>query len=206
MDSLVVPADIFLRVSRSLSNLIRENIPFLQRSEQSVVFDSPAELDGAETKLSLYLYQVETNPYLRNLPETMKNPVVAAGVPPPVRRMVTPAPFVVDLLYMMVPFGTIEYELAMADGLTRVLDRIGAIPISDDVLIETGNSALSIIPEFESIHLLRDLWSLFPQKAFRLTKLYRVSPVRIPSSSPTEVDIVKGIDFRRLDQKKPTTN
>jgi hypothetical protein len=54
-------------VSESLRRLIRHHIPELQ-AESAVVFDSPGEIDSQdETRLSLYLYQTEVNPYLRNL-------------------------------------------------------------------------------------------------------------------------------------------
>ena len=48
-------------VSESLRNLIRAHISELS-SESAVVFESPADIDSqGETKLSLFLYQLEIN-------------------------------------------------------------------------------------------------------------------------------------------------
>lgn len=183
------------RISKSLSDLIRAHIPLLQGSDSSVRFESPAELDGTdEAQLSMYLYQIEINPFLRNLPETII-PVAGSGGLASLQSI--PAPLVVDLLYMMVPIvKSPEYEMWIADGLVRLLDTCGTIPEQylDQTLKETGNDCLQIIPDFTSIHTLRDLWAAFPQKAYRLTKLYRVSPVRLFSGPGRPVDVVAEVD------------
>jgi hypothetical protein len=184
-------AQIIRCVSESLRTLIRNNIAELQ-ADSAVVFESPAEIEGTdETRLSLYLYQIEVNRYLRNLPATPTR--VARSADRPASLAFTPAPLVVDLLYMMVPYAkTGELELVIIDRLVSLLETCGALPNDclHSVLLRTGNDSLEIVPEITTFHTLRDIWAGFPQKSYRLTKLYTVSPVRIPSSIDVAADLV----------------
>jgi hypothetical protein len=157
-----------------------------------VIFESPAEIEGTdETRLSVYLYHMEINPYLRNLPETLLR--TAGSAERKASLELTPAPLVVDLLYMMVPYAKSgELELVLIDRFVNLLDTCGVLP--DDclppLLKQTGNDCLEVVPQLTSLHTLRDIWAGFPQKAYRFTKLYTVSPVRIPSSRRTVADMV----------------
>lgn len=177
-------------VSESLRSLVREHIPKLS-AESAVVFESPADIDATgENKLSLYLYQIEHNVWLRNLP-----PTLGRGQPPmpPNTMQVTPAPMVVDLVYMMVPYGkSAEMELVLADELMRLFHNIPVLqgPLLHPGLRQTGNERIEIVPRDSSIVVLRDLWAGFHNKPYKLTKLYLLSPVRIPSSPPFDTDVV----------------
>jgi hypothetical protein len=180
-------------VSNALRNFICAYIPQLA-SEHAVSFDSPAEFDGAgEDRLALYLYQIAINPELRNAPPTLS----AEQLDPQslVSFALTPAPLAVDLLYMVVVYGrSSEYEQKIAGSLVGLLDRCGKIPaefvVHDSVLVETGNVRLSVVPQPATIHLLRDLWAGFPNKSYHMTKLYTVSPVRLPAPEKVPVDLV----------------
>jgi hypothetical protein len=179
------------RVSASLRSLICAYVPLLA-SEADVVFDSPGDLDGSkENRLSLYLYQIELNPYLRNSPPMLS---VEQGEPARLASLTSrPAPLAVDLMYMAVSFGkTAEIEQIIASGVVNILDTCGYLPREyvDPMLEETGNGRLKIIPQSSSIHVLRDLWAAFPQKSYHLTKLYTVSDVRIPSPSKFSADMM----------------
>lgn len=191
-------AQVIRCVSESLRTLIRNNVPELQ-PESAVVFESPAEIEGTdETRLSLYLYQIEINPYLRNLPATLTR-IASSAERNNASLESIPAPLVVDLLYMMVPYAkTGELELVIIDRLVSLLDTCGALTgeCLHPLLKRTGNDLLDIVPEITSFHTLRDMWAGFPQKAYRLTKLYKVSPVRIPSSLRAEPDMVAQADMR----------
>lgn len=183
-------------VSESLRSLVREHIPLLA-AESSVVFESPAEIDAAgENKLSLYLYQIEHNVWLRNLP-----PTVSHRQPTPSRAnalQVTPAPLVVDLVYMLVPYAkSAEMELVLADELVRLFHDIPVLqgPLLHAGLQQAGNQRIEIVPRESSFDTLRDLWAGFSGKSYKLTKLYTLSPVRIPSGRPFDTDMVTETDM-----------
>jgi Pvc16 N-terminal domain len=177
-------------VSESLRGLIRAHIAEL-RAESAVVFESPAELGGqSETKLSLYLYQLEINPYLRNLPPTLTRD---AGTRGPNSLQVLEPPLVADLLYMMVPYArSAELELVLVDKLVRLFHNVPALsgPWLHPSLRAAGNSAIPIVPDFASFERLHNMWAGFPGKSYKLTKLYTLSPVRIPSDRQVSVDMV----------------
>jgi hypothetical protein len=183
------PEQVIAGVSNALRSFICAYVPRVA-SEEAVMFDSPAAWEGAnENRLSLYLYQIEINPELRNAPATLSADVSGPNL---ASLALTPAPLAVDLLYMLVVFGqSYDYEQMIAGSVVSLLDRCGRIP-SDFItqpLRDSGNSKLAVIPQPATIHMLRDLWAGFPNKPYHLTKLYTVSPVRLPA--PTQsVDVV----------------
>ncbi|GLU34880.1 DUF4255 domain-containing protein [Trinickia caryophylli] len=182
-------------VSNALRSFICASVPRIA-SEAAVTFDSPAKLDSEnENKLALYLYQMELNPELRNtspaLSAVQSNPSSLASL------TLTPAPLAVDLLYMLVVYGqSAEYEQMIAGSIVNLLDRSGRIP-SDFIgpaLRASGNSGLAIVPQPASIHVLRDLWAAFPNKAYHLTKLYSISPVRLPAPTSVSADMTVNVN------------
>ncbi|KVH81812.1 hypothetical protein WL40_05035 [Burkholderia ubonensis] len=182
-------------VSESLRGLIRHHVSELQ-SESAVVFDSPGEIDAHdETKLSLYLYQTEINPYLRNLPPALTR---RAGLPgQPATLAVVPNPLVVDLTYLLVPYArSAELELVLADKLIQLFHDVGQLSGAwlSPVLKASGNDTLQIVPEYDSSEQLRNIWAGFPNKTYKLTKMYTVSPVRIPAAFVAQADMVTQAD------------
>jgi hypothetical protein len=183
-------------VSESLRDLVRKQIPLLS-AESAVVFDSPAEIDAhGENKLSLYLYQIEHNIWLRNLPPSLDRRPAASGSPNSLQ--VTPAPLVVDLLYTMVPYAkSAEMELVLADALLRLFHDIPVLegPLLHPGLRQAGNERIEIVPRDSSLDMLRDIWAGFSGKSYKLTKLYLLSPVRIPSTRPFDTYMVTETDL-----------
>ena len=182
-------------VSESLRRLIRHHIPELQ-AESAVVFDSPGEIDSQEeTRLSLYLYQTELNPYLRNLAPSLTRQAGAERQPTALK--LTPAPLVVDLLYLMVPYArSAELELVLVDQLVRLFHDVAQLSGEwlYPVLKRSGNDNIAIVPDSGSIDTLRNIWAGFPNKTYKLTKLYTLSPVRIPSGLDLQADMVTQVD------------
>lgn len=183
-------------VSESLRQLVRAHIPLLA-AESAVVFDSPAEMDAqSENKLSVYLFQLEHNPWLRNLPPTLDRRPSATDRPSAMQM--TPAPLVVDLMYTMVPYAkSAEIELVLADELLRLFHDVPALEGKwlHQGLRDAGNERIEIVPRATSLDGLRDIWSGFHGKAYKLTKLYTLTPVRIPSTRPVDVDMVTNTDL-----------
>lgn len=191
-------------VSLALGRLVRHHIKELQ-AESAVVFDSPAGIDNhEETKLSLYLYQIEHNPWMRNLPPTLS--LQQGGGGGAAALSLVPPPLVVDLVYMMVPYGkSSEIELVLADKLVRLFHQVPALEGRwlDPVLRRAGNDCIGIVPYHNSVETLRNLWAGFPGRAYKLTKLYTLSPVRIPAASETGVDMVGTASIDTASQPRP---
>ncbi|WP_186234127.1 DUF4255 domain-containing protein [Burkholderia gladioli] len=178
-------------VSESLRRLIRARVPELA-AESAIVFDSPGEIDAPdETRLSLYLYQTEINAALRNLPPSLTRRPGAS--PQPAALTVTPAPLVVDLTYLIVPYGkSAEIELVLIDRLIQLFHDVGQLSgaLLQPLLRATGNDPIDIVPEHDSSEQLRNIWTVFPNKTYKLTKMYTLTPVRIPSALTLQSDFV----------------
>lgn len=178
-------------VSESLRRFISANVPLL--TEATISLDSPADWEGTkQNSASLYLYQIEIDPYLRNAPASIAS--TEASIHHAFPLVLKPAPLALDLTYMVVAYGTSgENEQIIANGLANLLDTCGRIP--DEYLMSTlqqsGNESLAVIPWASSIHQLRDLWAAFSPKTYHLTRLYKVPAVRIPSPTEIPVDLVK---------------
>ena len=195
--STIIPS-----VSESLRRFISANVPLL--TEATISLDSPADWDGTkQNSASLYLYQIEIDPYLRNAPASI---VAMQALRDHVSPLVSkPAPLALDLTYMVVAYGTSgEKEQIIANGLANLLDTCGRIP--DDYLMATlqqsGNASLAVIPEASSIHELRDLWAAFTPKTYHLTRLYKVPAVRIPSAIEVPVDMLKEMQVSAMPMRQ----
>ena len=182
-------AHVIRAVSESLRALIRAHIPALA-AESAVVFDSPAEIEvDGETRLALYLYQANTNTFLRNLPATLTRRAAPSA---PTALAITPAPLVVDLMYLMIPYAkSAELELVLVDQLVQLFHDYPALQGQwlAPLLRQTGNDPLPIVPDTVSIDTLRQIWAGFPNKPYKLTKVYLLSPVRIPSTRSEAADM-----------------
>jgi hypothetical protein len=190
--SPALPGDVIGKVSEAVRSFICRHVPDMS-SEASVIFDSPAGYDGTnEDRLSLYLYQIELNPELRNTPDTLSVERGSSGA------TAYPAPLAVDLSYMLVAYGkSYEREQVIAANVVGLLDRCGCIPaefVTSPTLTNSGNSKLWVVPQPATTHTLRDLWAGFPNKAYHLTKLYTISPVRLPALTGNPVDVVLGVE------------
>jgi hypothetical protein len=104
-----------------------------------------------------------------------------------------PAPLVVDLVYLMVPYAkSAEIELVLMDKLVRLFHDISSLAGErlDPLLQRTGNLSIDIVPDRASMETLRNLWTGFYGKSYKLCRLYTLSPVRIPSAFTASADMV----------------
>ena len=161
---------------------------FLKIREEDILLDSPGELEPIpDTGLSIFLYKLSENPPLRNqdfVQDRYANPV----------RFRNP-PLALDLFYLIIPFGNSESRQII---LEKVMQLFHDYPILDksllsDDLINTGNHELKILLNEITIDDLNKIWSLFPNKPYRLSISYMVTPLMIPSSRITERDIFRVI-------------
>lgn len=169
-------------INETLKKLLQENIPELS-GENSIIFDSPGEIEESNTtRLTAFLYHIMENSQLRNsqpsYPEFNKRQY---------------APLTLDLYYMFVPYAhTRENEIIVMERLLRTLydNAVLRPPVLQGNLEESGNDEIRVVPHTLSLDDLNKLWSTFPNKAFKLSKSYIITPVRIPSARTATVSRV----------------
>lgn len=182
----------------TLKKLVMKNIQELS-DESSVLFVSPAEMEAATTpKLSIFLYRASENSHFRNAEREVSGTVAIK------QKMLYP-PLAMDLAYLFTPYAqNRETELIIMERLMQTFYDYAALrgDILQGCLRETGNNELRIVPNTLSLEDLNKLWGIFPNKAFKLSASYMLTPVRIPSSRETTVTRVaeKEIDVYRVDR------
>jgi hypothetical protein len=167
-------SSLIFSVSNTLRNMLSE---FLKIREEDIVLDSPGELEPIpDDGLSLFLYKLSENPSLKNqdfVQERYVNPLSLRN-----------PPLVLDLFYLIIPFGNSESRQII---LEKVMQLFHDYPILDrtllsDDLVSTGNHELKILLNEITIDDLNKIWSLFPNKPYRLSVSYMITPLMIPSS------------------------
>ena len=142
-------------------------------AEGDIVLKSPIEADQAG-KISLFLYQVQENSQLRNRePATIHN----NGLRPP--------PLALDLFYLVTPLVP-QSETALGHLEAVMLafydQPVLKPPLLGTTLVEAGNEAVRIISHPLSLEDTNRLWGIFPNKPYRLSVAYLVTPVQVPSA------------------------
>lgn len=185
-------------VGESLKILIKNHIPELS-DENSVLFVSPAEMEAAATpKLSVFLYQITENTHFRNAG------MEAYGAVAMKQKMQYP-PLALDLFYLFTPYAqNRETELIIMEKLMRTFYDNAVLrgDMLQGGLQQSGNSELKTVPNTLSLEDLNKLWGIFPNKAFKLSAAYMITPVRIPSSRETTVTRVveKELDIYKVNR------
>ncbi len=169
-------------VSATLKTLIQDKISELTASD-AVKFESPAELTaGSSPQLSVFLYKVRHNSFLRNVPPV---PLSATEM--------GYTPLSLDLLYLFTPFSNnIETEFVIVEKLMQAFHDTSELSgaLLQGNLVEDGNTELRLVPDDLNLDEMNKLWTAFPGKAYRLGVSYQVTPVRIPSSRTQTMDRV----------------
>lgn len=144
-----------------------------------ITFKSPKEIrdDGGSTnKVSIFLYQILENPYLKNEePERIDD-----------THLQSPPQFL-DLLYLVTPYSDDKTQEKI------IMGKVMQIFFDNAVLTGTAlQGALSGTDEeiklfFNPISLddLTKIWSAFQEVAYRLSISYMVTPIRIDSTRQT---------------------
>jgi len=172
----VPSATVLLDVSLSLKNLITTFIEEL-RGKDKVIFRSPGEIpDDRNTKLSVFLYRLATDPWTKNQLPTFKEG-------PDGKFIEIPAPQALTLNYVMVPYSQEpQTELVIADKLRRLFYNR---PVLHDQWLEgrlkaSGNSRISIVPSDPPMEKIYNLWAGFSGKPYKLSLFYNLMPTFIP--------------------------
>ena len=179
-------------IGDTIKYLLRQNISELSL-EDAIIFDSPGEIeDSNTTRLSAFLYYIKENAYQRNTPPSFPELTIKQF-----------PPLVLDLYYIFVPYAqSREIELIVMEKLLKTFNDSAVLrgDVLQGNLSDTGNDVLRIEPYSLSLDDLNKLWSIFPNKAFKLSKTYIVTPVRIPSDVSEAVtrvsETVVGTSFK----------
>jgi hypothetical protein len=169
----IVSKTILRDVSNTLKELIKTKISEVSAVD-AITFDSPAEIDSpSSAALSVFLYQITENAHLRN---TDPEPVNQNRVRYP--------PVNVDLYYLFTPYAqNRETELIILESLVQTFHDNSVLSGSllQGGLAGSTDVAIRVTPNGLSLDELNKLWGMFPNKAFKLSLAYLLSPVRIPS-------------------------
>lgn len=182
-------------VGESLKKLIRQNITELSGTD-SVVFDSPADIESSSTpKLSVFLYQITENSYLRN----------ALPQPLGISQLQYPA-LTLDLYYLFTPYAqNRETELIIIEKLMQVCYDNSVLKgqMLAGNLSQTENTEVRVTPYPLTLEELNKLWGTFSNKPFKLSVSYLLTPVKIPSERKRDITRVveKDIDLYRIGAK-----
>jgi Pvc16 N-terminal domain len=160
-------------VGTTLKELLETNIPTLKTH---ISFNSPADIQtpaGSERLLSLFLYQLAENTYMRNRNLEISDPA----------RLVYPS-IILDLYYLLTPYAKErDDEFDILEKVVRTFYDNAVLRGSNlkGMLLDSGNEELRITSNFLSLEDLNHLWNTF-SKSFKPSLAYLITPVRIPST------------------------
>ncbi len=188
-----------VKTENSKLNIYDPSDDSIKFEDNSIFFNSPADIEISKIpkhSLSIFLYQIVENNYLRNIEsEQLKD------------RMLYP-PLVLDLYYIFTPYAKDDPETEL-----RILEKVMQTFHDNSVLKgeilekgmkESGNDEIRVVPNNLTFDEINKLWERFPNKPFKLSASYILTPVKIPSErEPVEIKrvIEKDIKLYRLVQK-----
>lgn len=167
-------------VGRTLVELLSEELNFTLNSDE-VTLASPAEIQGGDTRLSLFLYSIIENPNLKNRPREIIN-----------SKTSEPPPLTVDLYYLLTSYASDSIPGGLTARLLEAQEILGrALRVFYDNSIIGGSKLKGSLTEtVAELHVtlnpitvedLTRIWSVFPEEAYRTSVSYVVTPVPIKS-------------------------
>jgi hypothetical protein len=173
-----------------LKNLITDNITELNGAT-SVVLESPGEIipQASQNQLSLFLYQISENSFLKNQDFHAEGPDKLHYPPIPL-----------DLYYLLTPYAKDKEmeQIILARVLRLFYDNaILSGPILGNNILDAGNRELRLVMTTLPLDQTNHLWGMFPGKSYRLGLSYIVTPLLIPSTRElgTQRIITKQISY-----------
>lgn len=159
---------------------LQEEFPEFQ-FDNAITFDSPADIDASKlstAKVSIFLYQMVENSYLKNNEREFSD----------IQKLQYP-PLFLDLYYLFTPYASDR------DKEHTILERIMTAfhdhaVLKDSVLQGNlksgGNTEIRTVSHSFSFEEINKLWERFPNKPFKLSVAYMLTPVRILSAKDPE--------------------
>lgn len=187
--------EILRDISLTLKNLLTS---ISELNANTIIFKSPAEIDTATDGtrlLSVFLYQIVENNYLKNV----------GPQPVDLDKMQYP-PLTLDLYYMFTPYDNDkENELIILEKVMQIFHDTPVLKgdMLKDSLKGTGNDKIRVIPNNLTFEEINKVWERFPNKAYKLSASYILTPVSIPSRKPPAMIkrvMEKEIDAYRMDR------
>jgi hypothetical protein len=168
-------SDVLADVSETLLKLLRDQLAGVVASDHvTLASPSDVEVDNAPW-LALFLYQVSENQFLKNEPHER--------IDSSHRRI---PPYVVDLSYLLVPYA--QSRETEQQILGKVLQVLSSHQILKGSLLQRdlagSDEELHVVFRPLSLEDMFRLWSAFPNKPYKLSLSYQVTPVRIDSVLP----------------------
>jgi hypothetical protein len=153
-------------------------------SKPEITLKSPkevAEEGTSNNKVSLFLYHIQINPYLRNEESPITNDTA----------MILP-PLVVDLFYMITPYSDDKTDEKLVLG--KVMQIFHDNATLKGSLLQGGLSgtdeAFRLLLCTINLEDLARVWDAFQDVAYRLSVVYTIPGVYIDSTSTLEVQRV----------------
>lgn len=179
-------------VTELLKKLLIENVDEFQNNPNSISLEPPSEKPPTQNGLSLFLYQVSENPFLKNqeLLDTNTN-------------MLQYPPLILDLFYIITPFSSAKSnpksveQMILAKVMQTLYDNaILKGPVLGNSLLDSGNTELRIVLNTLPLEQLHHLWGTFSNIPYNLSISYVVTPLKIPS---TRMLKTRRVDTKELD-------
>lgn len=168
-------------VSESLRNLLLGEMQLTPAVAVTIL--APDESSTSQTRINLFLYQVQENPTLKNIDWQVKRDNTNTLVPPPLS---------LNLFYLMTPYAQNDLQTgnsaahAILGEAMRVFYEYPIVP--DNYLVDGLKDAreqIQIIQNTLDMEELARVWSTFTQP-FRLSVLYQISVVQLDASSASD--------------------
>ena len=168
-----------------------------------VTNDSPADIkkvEGSNQKLSFYLYRIEENSHMKNLPREKPDP-----------SHLKKQSLYLDLFFMLTPYASNKMDEHKILGRAMQVLHDSSILKSTDV--EVGGTVFSTLDEeiritFEPITLddHTKIWSALKDIPYKLSTCYKVTTAKIDSELSDEVVRVREKDIEYYMAKGSISN
>lgn len=141
-----------------------------------ITFKSPKEIEeagGNTNKVSVFLYQIHENPYLKN-EEPLRIDDANLRIPP----------LVLDLLYLVTPYSDDKTQEKYFLGKVMQIFYDNAV-LSGTALQGTlsgSDEEIKLLLNTLSLDDLTKIWSAFQNVGYRLSLSYLVTPIKIDST------------------------
>ena len=150
----------------------------VSQQNPSITFKSPKEIKesgGQNNGVSLFLYQIQENPYLKN-----EEPEGTSGGDGTVTLPLLP-PLTLDLMYLVTPYHDDKTQEKFILGkVMQIFHDNGLLSGTTLQGVLSGtDEQLRLLLHPISLDELTKIWTAFPDVGYRLSVSYTVTPVRI---------------------------
>ncbi len=178
----------------TLIGLLRENMNDLI-SPESITLLSPADVQGQNIRLTLFLYNILENPHLKN-----------QGMPDVDPSKYKYPPLVCDLYYLLTTYASSQIPDLTERTLEehRILGRAMSIFYDNSILsgsimrgsLSGSEEELRVTLNSLSLDDLNRIWTSFPNCSYRPSVSYLVTPAVIDSKRESTISRVLARDLR----------